>query len=154
MRGRLRERKERVRSRSRPKKKKLARSLAGVIEEEQIESALLFSARRAPLSANISMGASRSRQILRPRREGIAFRGSEHGSARHGRTSSATTEKSSFSTPPLPSLLLHLLPLTISTAQHARPKVIGHIDPSRAQLTSASTLDTTNSAAGELLLDA
>ena len=29
-----------------------------------------------------------------------------------------------------------------------RPKVMGHIDPSRAQFTRASTFDTTNSAAG------
>ena len=28
------------------------------------------------------------------------------------------------------------------------PKVIGHIEPSRAQFTNASTFDTTNSAAG------
>lgn len=34
----------------------------------------------------------------------------------------------------------------ISTAQQAKPKVIGQIDPLRAQLTSWSTLDTTNSA--------
>ena len=48
-------------------------------------------------------------------------------------------------------LFINLL-LTISTAQHARPNVIGHIDPSRAQLTRASTFETTNSAAGELAL--
>ena len=46
--------------------------------------------------------------------------------------------------PPPPSLFL-----TISTAQQASPNVIGHIDPVRAQLTRSSTLDTTNSAAGE-----
>jgi hypothetical protein len=33
----------------------------------------------------------------------------------------------------------------ISTAQHARPKVIGQSEPRRAQLTSVSTLDTTYS---------
>ncbi len=38
--------------------------------------------------------------------------------------------------------------LTISTAQQARPKVMGHMLPVRAQLTRSSTLDTTNSAAG------
>ena len=32
----------------------------------------------------------------------------------------------------------------ISTAQQARPKVIGHIDPVRAQFTKLSTFDTTN----------
>ncbi len=34
----------------------------------------------------------------------------------------------------------------ISTAQQARPKVMGHSEPLRAQLASSSTLDTTNSA--------
>jgi hypothetical protein len=36
----------------------------------------------------------------------------------------------------------------ISTAQHARPKVIGQMEPVRAQFMSASTLDNTNSAPG------
>lgn len=34
-------------------------------------------------------------------------------------------------------------------AQQAKPKVIGHSEPSRAQLMSASTLETTYSAAGD-----
>ena len=34
----------------------------------------------------------------------------------------------------------------ISTAQHAKPNVMGHNDPLRAQFTKSSTLDTTNSA--------
>ena len=34
----------------------------------------------------------------------------------------------------------------ISTAQHARPNVIGQIDPRRAQFNRSSTLDITNSA--------
>ena len=34
----------------------------------------------------------------------------------------------------------------ISTAQQANPKVIGHIEPTRAQFTSASTVVETNSA--------
>jgi len=34
----------------------------------------------------------------------------------------------------------------ISTAQHAKPKVIGHIDPCRAQLTTLSIVERTYSA--------
>lgn len=34
----------------------------------------------------------------------------------------------------------------ISTAQHARPKVMGHMEPVRAQFMRSSSLDTTNSA--------
>ena len=38
---------------------------------------------------------------------------------------------------------------SVRETQHSpSPKVMGHMEPSRAQLTRASTLDTTNSAAG------
>lgn len=37
----------------------------------------------------------------------------------------------------------------ISTAQHASPKVIGQMEPLRAQLSRSSTFDITNSAAFE-----